>query len=129
MGPDRAPQAFSWRDDLRAHLSLHGTDLSAAQWSLLDLYLERILRHNRRVNLTAASTPQEVALRHFADAFAALPVLRRRLEGAARGGASAASPPPVPQGGAAQDGQKAAAAMGDIERRSPAVGGAAATQA
>ena len=49
--------------------------LSPAQLDLLDRYAELLVDYNRKVNLTAITTPEGIEDRHFADSllFAAQP--------------------------------------------------------
>lgn len=72
------------RDELDCWLEGLGLRLSPPQWARLDQYLQAVSDHNEKVNLTSDSG-KAFYLRHAADAFAALPALKRRLGCAAPG--------------------------------------------
>ncbi|MDX9786004.1 MAG: 16S rRNA (guanine(527)-N(7))-methyltransferase RsmG [Desulfobacterales bacterium] len=52
-----------------------GVQVSDAQLALLAAHATELLRWNRKTNLTAITNPEEIAVKHVLDAFAALPVL------------------------------------------------------
>ena len=66
------------RDALEAWLTERDERLAAEQWKLLEEFLARVESHNAKVNLTADSGAA-LYVRHAADAFPALAVLRKRF--------------------------------------------------
>ncbi|MDQ7030962.1 MAG: 16S rRNA (guanine(527)-N(7))-methyltransferase RsmG [Ardenticatenia bacterium] len=53
--------------------------LSAQQRRLLERYVELLLTWNRRMNLTAATSPEEIYTRHLLDALTLVPLVEARL--------------------------------------------------
>jgi len=53
--------------------------LSARQRRLLERYVELLLAWNRRVNLTAAASAEELYTRHLLDALSLVPIVEARL--------------------------------------------------
>src|ERR687888_898926 len=56
-------------------LAALGVDVDARGRELLEAYAERLLRWNRKVNLTAVTAPAEVAEKHLVDSLALLRTL------------------------------------------------------
>jgi len=52
-----------------------GISLRRASLDLFARYMELLLRFNRRFNLTAATEPEEIAVKHFLDSLTCLPAL------------------------------------------------------
>ncbi len=55
-----------------------GVDITPAHVDLFTIHATELLRWNRRINLTAITDPREVAVKHFLDSAAAVPVLPSR---------------------------------------------------
>jgi 16S rRNA (guanine527-N7)-methyltransferase len=66
---------------LEAWAAERGVELDTAQWSRLEKYSAMVLEHNAKTNITAAADAAEIADRHLADGLAAVPLLRRCLDG------------------------------------------------
>ncbi|PJA16646.1 MAG: hypothetical protein CO113_03650 [Elusimicrobia bacterium CG_4_9_14_3_um_filter_62_55] len=64
------------REEGERSLSAWGVELDSTAWERLDAYASDVLEHNKRTNLTAARTPEELFRRHLLDALAAKAVLR-----------------------------------------------------
>ncbi|MBI5190526.1 MAG: 16S rRNA (guanine(527)-N(7))-methyltransferase RsmG [Nitrospirae bacterium] len=58
-----------------------GVSLSEAQAAAFGVYLDELLKWNRRINLTAITSPREVVIKHFLDS---LSICRLIPEGPAR---------------------------------------------
>lgn len=74
------PPRYDWAA-LEAAAASWGAALSAQQRGQIERYLDDLLEHNRKVNLTAESGPQNLLLRHVADGLAAVPILKEYLSG------------------------------------------------
>lgn len=72
------------RREAEACLARWGAAVDPAAWGLLDKYLGDVLEYNRKTNLTAASSVEELLFRHALDGWAALRPLRERLPPAPR---------------------------------------------
>lgn len=57
-------------------LSGWGITLNETAWERLDAYAGDVLEHNKRTNLTAARTPEELLRRHLLDALAPAALIR-----------------------------------------------------
>lgn len=66
------------RSELETWLAERGERLSPEQWVLLDEFLRRVAEQNEKVNITADSG-DALYLRHAADAFPALAMLKKRF--------------------------------------------------
>jgi 16S rRNA (guanine527-N7)-methyltransferase len=71
------------REKLEAWAAQLGVSLEPAQWEKLQLYSALVLEHNAKTNITAAADADDIADRHLADGLAAVPTLKRCLEGVA----------------------------------------------
>lgn len=63
------------KDLLTAGISELGLELSAAQLSALDLFAEELKKWNRKINLTAITSDEEIAVKHLVDSLALLKVV------------------------------------------------------
>mgnify|MGYP001605262222 CR=1 FL=1 len=80
MTPADAPAPRSdWRALMKGALAGWGLSLGEGEWALLGRYMDDLLEHNEKVNLTAAREPLELARRHLLDGLAPVVELRRRL--------------------------------------------------
>ncbi len=77
-GDDPAPPG-EWRALMEGALAVWGLELGKDQWALLGRYMEDVLEHNEKVNLTAARERREISRRHLLDGLAPVGELRRRL--------------------------------------------------
>ncbi len=59
---------------------LFGPELTAQQSARFRIYQEMLLDWNERINLTAITDPQEIALKHFADSLSIAPYLKRAFK-------------------------------------------------
>ncbi|MFH1725337.1 MAG: 16S rRNA (guanine(527)-N(7))-methyltransferase RsmG [Elusimicrobiota bacterium] len=73
----------SLRAEAAERLARWGAALDPGGWELLDRYLQDVMEYNRKVNLTAARSREELLRRHALDALAALAPLRERFAGKA----------------------------------------------
>ncbi|MEE4355356.1 MAG: 16S rRNA (guanine(527)-N(7))-methyltransferase RsmG [Desulfococcaceae bacterium] len=64
-----------WNDLIIDSCREFGADISPEQCGLLARHAEELLRWNRKVNLTAITEPQEVAVKHYIDSLIALPFI------------------------------------------------------
>lgn len=77
--PDRKPdppfEPEAARTLLERGTRALGLDLTAGQYEQFLAYLDLLLKWNRRINLTALRTPDEIISRHFLDSLLLLPHL------------------------------------------------------
>ena len=66
---------------LKQHLNTLGLSLSPQQAEQFEVYFNMLTEWNEKVNLTAITAPQEVALKHFADSLAPLAVCPKLFDG------------------------------------------------
>ncbi len=69
-------------DCLRKHLNTLGLSLTHIQEQQFEAYFNMLTEWNTNVNLTAITSPKDVALKHFADSLAPLAVCPELFEGA-----------------------------------------------
>ena len=65
----------AWQKEFIESGEAFGISLPKGSLSLFSQYLELLLRFNRRFNLTAATEPEEIAVKHFLDSLTCLPAL------------------------------------------------------
>lgn len=63
-------------DELAAFAASRGVELTSRKRRLVEDYVGLLVEYNKRTNLTADEQPEAMILRHVADAFAAVPVLK-----------------------------------------------------
>ncbi len=78
-GGERRPAADSALKLVKETLAGWELELGEGEWALLDRYIDDLLEHNAKVNLTAARERLEIARRHVLDGLAPVAELRRRL--------------------------------------------------
>ncbi|MHB1484564.1 MAG: 16S rRNA (guanine(527)-N(7))-methyltransferase RsmG [Saccharofermentanales bacterium] len=61
--------------DIRYYAEIAGIDLSDEQYSKFRMYEDLLLEWNQKMNLTAITLPEEIALKHFADSISVIPYL------------------------------------------------------
>lgn len=61
--------------DIRYYGKLMGIELADEQMNQLNKYQDLLLEWNNKINLTAITDPEEIALKHFADSLSALPFI------------------------------------------------------
>ncbi len=64
-----------WRRLVKDGARSFGVTLDESQLDCMALHAEELLRWNRRINLTAITEPAEVAVKHFLDSLAAVPLV------------------------------------------------------
>ncbi|MFH0725352.1 MAG: 16S rRNA (guanine(527)-N(7))-methyltransferase RsmG [Pseudomonadota bacterium] len=67
--------ASAWRQIVQAGSLEMGAEVTGFQMDQLALHSAELIRWNRKTNLTAITTPEEIAVKHVLDAMAPLPHL------------------------------------------------------
>jgi 16S rRNA (guanine527-N7)-methyltransferase len=68
------------RDYLFGICRLHGFELGDEILDRFEVFFERLLSYNEKVNLTAITEPRDAALKHFLDSIVAAPLLEKNCE-------------------------------------------------
>jgi 16S rRNA (guanine527-N7)-methyltransferase len=66
---------LSWKKLIRDGAQLSGIHVSVEQAELFASHASELLIWNRKVNLTAITDPLEMAVKHFLDSIAAVPLI------------------------------------------------------
>lgn len=79
-----APPVISYNEHMKElaqmALSLFGLRLSDSQLNALAVYERELIAWNKRVNLTAISTPEQIRIKHFLDSFSCYCVIQEPAE-------------------------------------------------
>ena len=63
------------------HMLANGIQITQRQAEALAAYMDFLIEYNKKVNLTAITEPEEIAVKHFADSLSILECLRKRTSG------------------------------------------------
>ncbi len=64
-----------WLKTIQFYAEQSGIELTEEQLVQFQQYQDLLLEWNQKINLTAITDPEEIALKHFADSFSAVPFL------------------------------------------------------
>lgn len=63
---------------IKKYTSLNGIEITEQQAEMLASYMDFLIEYNKKVNLTAITAPEEIAVKHFADSLVIADCLRKR---------------------------------------------------